>query len=112
MTYRKLRNHDNRRSGAGAPEAARARQTHLTPVVDHVLLKNARGAVVGLAPDTDRALQFLERVPFEQHEVPEVSLQRTARQGEPETQDLEINRKALNPTAYTGIGVVQLKRSL
>src|SRR5438067_668672 len=34
-----------------APEAARTCQTHLTPVVDVVLLEHARRAVVGLAAD-------------------------------------------------------------
>src|SRR5215471_20394640 len=38
-------------------EAARACQTHLTPVVDVVLLEHAGGAVIGLAADADRALQ-------------------------------------------------------
>src|SRR6266849_3756694 len=42
--------------GVPAPQAARARGGHLTPVVDVVLLEHARGAVVGLAPDTDHPL--------------------------------------------------------
>src|ERR1700724_746151 len=37
--------------GVPAPEAARARSGHLTPVVDVVLLEHARGAIIGLAAD-------------------------------------------------------------
>src|SRR5215470_10059680 len=48
-----------------AREAARARQGHLAPVVDVVLLEHSRGAVVGLAADADRALDFLGRIPLQ-----------------------------------------------
>src|SRR5438132_9378659 len=45
--------------GVPAPEAARARGGHLTPVIDVVLLEHARRTVVRLAADTDRALDFV-----------------------------------------------------
>ncbi len=70
-----------------APEAARARGGHLAPVVDVVLLEHAGGAVVGLAADTDRALDLLGHIPVQQHEMPELGLERAARQGQPEPED-------------------------
>src|SRR5947207_8558396 len=45
--------------GVPAAEAALARGGHLTPVVDIILLEHAGGAVVRLAADPDRALDFL-----------------------------------------------------
>src|SRR6266542_2932415 len=47
--------------GLPAPDAARTSGGHLAPVVDVVLLEHAGGAVIGLAADTDRALQFRGR---------------------------------------------------
>src|SRR3984893_11023314 len=70
-----------------APEAARARQRHLTPVVDVVLLEHARGAIIGLAADADRPLDLLRRVPVQQHEVPELGLERATRQSKPQPED-------------------------
>ena len=70
-----------------APGAARARFGHLTPVVDVVLLEHASRAIVGLAPDTDHALEGLGRVPVQQHEMPELGLERAAGQGQPEPED-------------------------
>src|SRR5262249_56194750 len=71
--------------GVPAAEAARARQTHLTPIVDVVLLEHAGGAVVGLAAGTDRALDLLKRVPPQQHEMPEFGLARASGQAAPDT---------------------------
>src|SRR6516164_1406526 len=73
--------------GVPAPEAARARQTHLTPVVDVVLLEHARRTVVGLAADADRVLDLLGRVALHQYEVPELGLERAAGQREAKPQD-------------------------
>src|SRR5216110_854548 len=69
------------------PKAARARRGHLTPVVYVVLLEHARGAIVGLAPDADRALDLLVRVALQQHEVPELGLERATGQGKPQPED-------------------------
>src|SRR5205085_11562080 len=48
--------------GMPASDAARARGGHLAPIVDIVLFEHAGGAVIGLAPDTDRALDLVRRV--------------------------------------------------
>ena len=48
--------------GMPASDAARTRLRHLPPIVDIVLLEHAGGAVIGLAPDTDRALDLVRRV--------------------------------------------------
>src|SRR5437588_4718509 len=69
------------------PKAARARRGHLTPVVYVVLLEHARGAIVGLAPDADRALDLLGRVALQQHEVPELGLEWATGQGQPQPED-------------------------
>src|ERR1700738_1910165 len=57
-----------------APEAACARGGYLTPIIDVVLLEHARRTIIGLAPDTDHALQVLGHIPVEQHEVPKLGL--------------------------------------
>src|ERR1700730_14137004 len=73
--------------GVPAPEAARARGGYLTPAIDGVLLEHARRTIMGLAPDTDHALQVLGHIPVEQHEVPKLGLERAAGQGEAKPED-------------------------
>src|SRR5215468_11234051 len=67
-----------------AAETALARRRHLAPVVDIVLLEESGDAVVGLTADADHLLDRLRSILFEQHEMPELRLQRPARQGQPE----------------------------
>src|SRR6516225_9685437 len=55
--------------GMPAREAASACLGHLTPVIDVVLLEHSSGAVIGLAADTDDALDVLMSIPVHQHEV-------------------------------------------
>src|SRR5437867_3628027 len=55
--------------GVPAPEAARARFGHLTPIVDVVLLEHTRRTIVGLAADADCAFDLLGHIPLQQHEV-------------------------------------------
>src|SRR5262245_51555174 len=67
-----------------AAETALARRRHLAPVVHIVLLEESRDAVVRLTADTDHLLDRLRGILLEQDEMPELRLERPARQGQPE----------------------------
>src|ERR1700687_144362 len=72
--------------GYPAAEATLARRRYLPPVVDVVLLEQPRRAIVCLAPDPDRAIERFGGALLEQHEMPELGLQWTARESQPEPQ--------------------------
>src|SRR6185369_17875474 len=70
--------------GVATAEAAIAGGRHLAPVVDVVLLEKSRGPVICLTAYPDRVLDRLRGVLLEQHEMPELGLQRTPRKRKPE----------------------------
>src|ERR1700694_4235325 len=73
--------------GNPAAEAALAGRRHLPPLFAVVLLEQPRRAIVCLAPDPDRALERFGGALLEQHEMPELGLQGTTRESQPEPEN-------------------------